>query len=70
MIIIKKVAIANPSVPPFSRPRFQPKYIPDITYPTPNPHSIAGVSVRFRAFSGGEDKKVKFTVSSLNIGIY
>jgi hypothetical protein len=31
MIMIKKVAMAKPRVPPFSRPRFQPKYIPEIT---------------------------------------
>ena len=38
------VAIAIPKVPPFSSPRFQPKYIPEITYPTPNAHSKTGVS--------------------------
>jgi hypothetical protein len=44
-IIIKKVAMANPRVPPFSRPRFHPKYMPEMTYPTPNPQSIRGVKV-------------------------
>jgi hypothetical protein len=31
MMMIKKVAMASPSVPPFSSPRFHPKYIPEIT---------------------------------------
>src|SRR6185369_7192982 len=31
------------------RPRFQPKYIPEITYPTPRPHSIQGPRERARA---------------------
>jgi hypothetical protein len=31
MMMMKKVATANPSVPPFSSPRFHPKYIPEIT---------------------------------------
>jgi hypothetical protein len=39
-----KVAIAIPKVPPFSSPKFQPKYIPDITYPTPSPHRSIGES--------------------------
>src|SRR5688572_20856531 len=45
--MMKNVATASPSVPPCASPRFQPKYIPEITYPTPRPHNIEGVSVRF-----------------------
>src|SRR4051812_26744195 len=48
--MIKKVAMASPKVPPSLRPRFHPKYIPDITYPTPNPQIIAGLRVRFNSF--------------------
>jgi hypothetical protein len=33
-------------VPPSANPRFHPKYIPEMTYPTPNPHNIKGPSVR------------------------
>src|SRR5579872_5407168 len=43
------VAIASPSVPPWGRPRFQPKYIPEMTYPTPRPHNSTGPSVRDNA---------------------
>jgi hypothetical protein len=43
-----KVAIAIPKVPPFSSPKFHPKYIPDITYPTPSPHRSIGESVFLR----------------------
>jgi hypothetical protein len=53
-IIMKKVAIANPRVPPFSRPRFHPKYMPEMTYPTPNPQSIRGVNVLLNLASSGE----------------
>ena len=45
--MIKNVAVARPRVPPFSRPRLQPKYMPEITYPTPSPHNIIGLRVRF-----------------------
>ena len=38
------MAISIPYVPPLANPRFQPKYIPEITYPTPNAHSKTGVS--------------------------
>jgi hypothetical protein len=43
-----RVAIAIPKVPPFSSPKFHPKYIPDITYPTPRPHRSSGESVFLR----------------------
>jgi hypothetical protein len=42
---MSNVAMANPKVPPSANPRFQPKYIPEITYPTPSPHNITGPSV-------------------------
>src|SRR6185437_16121245 len=44
--IAPAVAMANPAVPPAARPRFHPKYIPEITYPTPRPHNIQGPKVR------------------------
>src|SRR5882757_408353 len=44
--MIPEVAIANPLVPPSANPRFQPKYMPEMTYPTPNPQSIKGPKVR------------------------
>jgi hypothetical protein len=47
-MVMMKVAIAIPNVPPFSSPKFQPKYIPDITYPTPRPHKRIGDSVFLR----------------------
>src|SRR5688572_27423433 len=40
------VAASSPWVPPAGRPRFHPKYIPEITYPTPRPHSVRGPSDR------------------------
>ena len=64
--MMKKVAIARPNVPPSARPKFHPKYMPEITYPTPNPHSIAGVSVRFNSF-GDEDKLRFFIGNDTNI---
>jgi hypothetical protein len=54
--MMKKVAMANPSVPPFSNPRFQPKYMPEITYPTPNPQSMRGERTLFNSGFGGFDK--------------
>lgn len=31
MIMMNPVAMASPNVPPFSSPRFQPKYMPEMT---------------------------------------
>src|ERR1700722_3532364 len=45
-MIAPTVAIPSPNVPPCGKPRFQPKYIPEITYPTPRPHNIQGPKVR------------------------
>jgi hypothetical protein len=56
-MIMKRVAIAKPPVPPSASPRFQPKYIPDITYPTPKPQRRNGLSVRL---SAGDDNSVIF----------
>src|SRR6185437_16003048 len=47
--IAPAVAMANPAVPPAASPRFHPKYIPEITYPTPRPHNIQGPKVRDNA---------------------
>src|SRR5882757_7348389 len=44
--MIPAVAMASPLVPPSANPRFQPKYIPEMTYPTPSPHNIKGPRVR------------------------
>ena len=49
---MKKVAMASPNVPPAGSPRFHPKYMPDITYPTPSPHNMSGPSVRFSCVGG------------------
>src|SRR5437868_9502872 len=40
--------MASPFVPPSASPRFHPKYIPEMTYPTPSPHSVRGPRVRER----------------------
>jgi hypothetical protein len=40
------VAASIPQVPPSGSPRFQPKYIPEMTYPTPSPHNITGPRAR------------------------
>src|SRR3979490_2453760 len=47
--MMKKVAMASPFVPPSASPRFQPKYIPEMTYPTPSPHNMTGPKVRGNA---------------------
>jgi hypothetical protein len=44
--------MARPPVPPCSNPRFQPKYIPEITYPTPNPQRRKGLRILLRAGAG------------------
>src|SRR5947208_15275826 len=43
MVTIRGAA-SIPQVPPSGSPRFHPKYIPEMTYPTPSPHSITGPS--------------------------
>jgi len=45
---MQTVAMASPRVPPCGNPRFHPKYIPEMTYPTPNPQSITGPRERER----------------------
>jgi hypothetical protein len=44
-MVATSVAASIPQVPPSGSPRFQPKYIPEMTYPTPSPHNITGPRV-------------------------
>src|SRR5882724_12157329 len=39
IVAISPVAIVRPQKPPAARPKFQPKYSPEITTPTPSAHN-------------------------------